>query len=194
MPNHEKPDYEILAKLADECGFSYSAPLNISTLEFMQDVRDMCNADKCDKYNTSWSCPPACASLEDMRARVMSYSGGLLVQTVGELEDSYDWEGIMETGARHKKNFARLWDALEEDNASVYAMGAGVCGLCATCTYPDEACRFPDRMSASMEACGLFVSKVCTDNGLAYNYGSDKIAFTSCFLVSVSGFESRHPK
>ena len=183
MPNHEKPDYEKLAKLADECGFSYSAPLNISTLEFMQDVRDMCNADKCDKYNTSWSCPPACASLEEMRERVLSYSGGLLVQTVGELEDSYDWEGIMETGARHKENFVKLWDALEKRNASVCAMGAGVCRLCETCTYPDEACRFPGRMAASMEACGLFVSKVCTDNGLAYNYGGGKIAFTSCFLI-----------
>ena len=176
-------DYGKLAALASECGFMHCAPLDISTLEFMQDVRDMCNADKCDKYNTSWSCPPACASLEDMRARVMSYSGGLLVQTVGELEDSYDWEGIMEAGTRHKENFVKLWDALEMCNASVYAMGAGVCRLCETCTYPNEACRFPDRMSASMEACGLFVSKVCTDNGLAYNYGKDRIAFTSCFLV-----------
>ena len=73
------------ARLAEECGFSYSSPLDISTLEFLQEVRDMCNADRCDRYNTSWSCPPACASLEDMRERVLGYSNGLLVQTVGEI-------------------------------------------------------------------------------------------------------------
>ena len=173
---------EKITALAEECGFSYSAPLAISTLEFLQEVRDMCNADQCDIYNKSWSCPPACPTLEEMRACVLDYSDGLLVQTVGELEDSYDWEGIMDAGARHKANFGRMRDALDKQFPSVYAMGAGACRLCDSCTYPDEPCRFPDKMSASMEACGLFVSKVCTDNNLKYNYGQDKIAFTSCFL------------
>ena len=176
-------NYDKLAAQALECGFTHSAPLNVPALEFLQEVRDMCNAKQCDKYNTSWSCPPACASLEEMRGRIADYPEGLLVQTVGDIEDSYDWEGIMETGARHKANFARMWDAIEKDHQSVLAMGAGVCVLCESCTYPGKPCRFPDRMAASMEACGLFVSKVCTDNGMKYNYGSEKIAFTSCFLL-----------
>jgi len=177
------PDNEKIAAMAKECGFTHCAPLDVSTLEFLQEVRDMCNAKQCNRYDTSWSCPPACASLEEMRQRVLSYSGGILVQTVGELEDSYDWDGIMEAGARHKDNFGRLWASLEKENQQVLAMGAGACMICETCTYPEKECRFPDRMAASMEACGLFVSKVCTDNGLAYNYGQDRIAFTSCFLM-----------
>jgi predicted metal-binding protein len=63
------------------------------------------------------------------------------------------------------------------------ALGAGKCEICETCTFPDKPCRFPDRMETSMEASGLLVSKVCTDNGLEYNYGTNKMAFTSCFLV-----------
>jgi predicted metal-binding protein len=89
----------------------------------------------------------------------------------------------MDAGKRHKENFARMWESLERDYKSVFAMGAGACMLCESCTYPDNPCRFPEKMAASMEACGLFVSKVCTDNGLKYNYGQDKIAFTSCFLI-----------
>ena len=176
------PDYEKLAALANQFGIMHYAPLDVSTLEFMQDIRDMCNANQCDQYGKSWSCPPACPSLEEMREKVRAYSCGLLVQTVGELEDSYDWEGIMDAGARHKNNFAMMWKELEKEYDSLLAMGAGACKLCQPCTYPDEPCRFPDRMEVSMEACGLFVSKVCTDNGLAYNYGPNKIAFTSCFL------------
>ena len=177
-------DFEKLAALAAQSGFTHCVPLNIHALEFLQEVRDMCNADQCDRYGKSWSCPPACASLEEMRARVLEYEDGLLVQTVGEIEDSYDWEGIMDAGARHKANFGRLWDELDERFPSVLAMGAGACNLCASCTYPETPCRFPQRMSASMEASGLFVSKVCTDNDLKYNYGQDRIAFTSCFLYN----------
>ena len=89
----------------------------------------------------------------------------------------------METGMRHKENFMLMRDALAGEKLPVLAMGAGACMLCEACTYPDAPCRFPDRMAASMEASGLFVSKVCTDNGLQYNYGPNKIAFTSCYLV-----------
>ena len=177
------PDYEKLSAKAIECGFTHCAPLDVSTLDFMQEVRDMCNEKQCDKYGKSWSCPPACGTLEEMRERVNAYSGGVLVQTVGDLEDSYDWDGIMEAGMRHKENFGRMREALEDESQSILAMGAGACMLCETCTYPDAPCRFPDKMAASMEASGLFVSKVCTDNGLKYNHGPNKIAFTSCFLI-----------
>jgi len=176
-------DYEKLKTIAEKCGFLYTAPLDVSTLEFMQTVRDMCNPTQCENYSKSWSCPPACASLEEMREKVGSFEGGILAQSVGELEDSYDWDGIMEAGARQKQCFAELWGELKQEYEDVLAMGTGVCKICESCTYPDKPCRFPDRMEVSMEACGLLVNKVCTDNGLAYNYGPNKIAFTSCFLV-----------
>jgi len=176
-------NYSKLEQLAKESGFTHCAQLDVSTLDFMQEIRDMCNAKQCDKYNTSWSCPPACASLEEMRDRVKAYVGGILVQTVGELEDSYDWDGIVDAGTSHKTNFARMRKELESAFGDVLAMGAGDCKICETCSYPDAPCRFPEKMEVSMEACGLFVSKVCTENGLAYNYGPNKIAFTSCFLL-----------
>jgi len=176
-------DYKKLAEIAGECGFTNFAPLDVSTLEFLQEVRDMCNGKQCNRYGKSWSCPPACPTLEEMRERVTGYTGGILVQTVGDLEDSYDWDGIQDTAKRQSVNFGRMWDDVEKECPSVLAMGTGGCIKCETCTYPDAPCRFPDRMASSMEACGLFVSKVCTDNSLAYNYGPNKIAFTACFLV-----------
>ena len=177
------PDYEKLMELAGACGFTHFAPLDVSTLEFLPEVHEMCATGKCGRYDKSWACPPAVGSLEDMRARAESYSGGLLVQTVGELEDSYDWDGIQDAAKRQNESFGKLWDEIEKLCPSVFAMGTGGCMKCETCTYPDAPCRFPERMAASMEACGLYVSKVCTDNGLAYNYGPEKIAFTACFLV-----------
>jgi len=178
------PDFDRLSEMAAECGFTHSGPMDVSKLEFLQEVRDMCAADKCNRYDKSWACPPACGSLEEMRERVKGYTAGFLVQTVGELEDSYDWEGIQDAAKRQGESYGKMWDRLEDENISVFAMGTGGCSKCEACSYPDAPCRFPERMAASMEACGLFVSKVCTDNNLAYNYGPDKIAFTACFLLS----------
>ena len=176
--------YKELAEIAKESGFTHYAPLDVSTLEIMQEIRDMCNAKQCRNYNTSWSCPPACASIDEIREQVQKYTTGILVQTVGELEDSLDWDAIMETGARHKKNFRRMRERLGKKNKTLLALGAGECKICDTCTYPDKPCRHPEMMEISMEASGLFVSKVCTDNNLSYNYGAEKMAFTSCFLIS----------
>ena len=175
--------YNELAKLAKESGFTHFAPLDVSTLEFMQEIRDMCNPEQCRNYGKSWSCPPACAPLEEIREQVQGYKNGILVQTVGELEDSLDWDNIMETGSLHKENFGKMKNELHKKYDNIIAMGAGGCAICETCTYPDEPCRHPDKIEVSMEASGLFVSKVCTDNNLGYNYGPERIAFTSCFLV-----------
>ena len=183
MEKTEDLNYKKLAATAKKNGFTHYAYLDVSTLEFMQEIRDMCNPRQCKNYDKSWSCPPACASLEEMREYVKNYKNGILVQTVGELEDSLDWDGIMETGTQHKDNFRRMREELCEEYPKLLALGAGECRLCEECTYPESPCRFPDKMEVSMEACGLFVSKVCTDNDLGYNYGSEKIAFTSCFLI-----------
>ena len=170
-------------EIAYKCGFTHIAPINIPQLEFLQEVRDMCISGQCGNYNKSWSCPPACASLEEMRERVKTYTHGFLVQTVSDIEDSYDWEGMMAAEAQQKRNFKQMWAELKKEYRDILALGSGACKICEPCTYPDNPCRFPNKIEVSMEASGLFVSKVCKDNGLAYNYGSNKIAFTSCFFV-----------
>ena len=172
-------DYRALAL---ECGFTLAEPMDPATLEFMEDVRSMCAADRCRSYNHSWACPPACGELSLWRERASKYNRGLIMQTVGEREDSYDFEAMMEIAARCDKNFYRLVDAL--NGADVLAMSAGTCTRCEKCTYPDAPCRFPDRLYPSMEACGLFVSKVCKDNGVPYYYGEEKMAYTCCLLYN----------
>jgi predicted metal-binding protein len=177
-------DYEKLTAQAKACGFTEAEPLDVSTLEFMQEVRDMCASDRCHAYGKNWACPPACGSLEEMRDKVKVYAKGLLVQTVGQLEDNMDWEAMQQAAADHAESFVRLHDDLLKDHPGLLAMGAGTCTRCKTCTYAEgKPCRFPDKLTYSMEACGLFVSKVCTDNSMKYNYGPNTVAYTACFLL-----------
>ena len=176
-------DYDKLFKLAEECGFNSYGKLDVSTLEFLPEVRDMCTVNTCGMYNKSWACPPACGTLEEMRERVKKYTRGIIVQTVGQLEDSLDWEGIQETVEKQSVNFQKMLKTLKEEYPNLMSMGAGTCTYCKNCTYPDEPCRFPDKLVSSMEACGLVVSDVCTANGVPYNHGKDTICYTGCFLL-----------
>jgi predicted metal-binding protein len=177
-------DYNALTLKARACGFSEAGPLDVSTLDFLPEVRDMCASNRCQVYGKNWACPPACGTLDDMREKVRKYNRGLLVQTVGQLEDSMDWENIQLTAQNHEKNFHMLMDVLQKDYPGLLAMGAGTCTRCKECTYLEgKPCRFPDKLMHSMEASGLFVSKVCSDNGMKYNYGPNTVAYTGCFLL-----------
>ena len=176
-------NYDELARMAEAAGFTAWAPLDISTLAVRQEVRDMCAANTCGLYDKVWSCPPGCGTPEECAARLKQYSGGILVQTTGEIEDSFDFEGIMEAEAEHREHFTKMYAELREKGVDVLALGAGGCRQCNTCTYPDAPCRFPDRMVSSMEANGLVVLEVCKANGLKYFYGSETMTYTGCFLL-----------
>ena len=175
--------YEQLSQMAAQSGFSAWSPLDVTTIQLKTEVRDMCAANSCGQYGKRWSCPPGCGTLDECEARLRDYTHGILVQTYGDIEDGFDFEAMMEIEAEHKQNFLDMYDALREAGSQVLAIGAGCCTRCAKCTYPEEPCRFPDQMISSMEAYGMVVLEVCKANGLQYYYGSDKMAYTSCFLI-----------
>ena len=172
--------YEKLAELAKESGFSAWAPLDVATIELKPEVRDMCAANSCGQYGKRWSCPPGCGTLEECRQRVQLHKKGILVQTVGQMEDEFDGEAMMETQEQHKIHFRALCDKLQD--AEVLKLGAGCCTICQECSYPDAPCRFPEKMVSSMESYGMVVAEVCKANNVSYYYGKNTIAYTSCIL------------
>ena len=164
-------------------GFSQAGELNVSALVFMPEVRAMCDADRCNQYGKNWRCPPACGSIEEAAERAAKYSYGIIVQTTGRMEDDFDYETIQATSEKHKNNFAVLIEQLKARYDDVLPMGAGTCTLCDACACPDAPCRFPDKSISSMEAYGLWVSKVCELSDVPYYYGAQTITYTSCYLL-----------
>lgn len=173
-----------LMELLKGCGFETVAELDVSTLKALPDVRDMCAVNTCGRYDKCWSCPPGCGSIEECDTRMKQYSHGILVQTVGDIEDSFDWEGIMEVKEIHDQRFIKGTEQLKTVLDDILPLGDGSCTRCKVCTYPDAPCRFPDLASASMEAFGLFVSDVCKKNGVKYNHGEGKMCYTGCYLFN----------
>ena len=176
-------DMEALEKMAKEVGFTCIGPLDRSTIILKPEVREMCRTGNCGAYGKKWSCPPGCGSLEECGKRLDRFQKGILVQTVGKLEDSFDYEAMMETEAAHKEHFKHMEQLLRLQYPNLLAIGAGACTRCKECTYPDAPCRFPDQSFISMEAYGMLVLDVCKANHMTYYYGSEKIAYTSMYLL-----------
>ncbi len=173
---------EELIALAKEFGFETAEPLKVETLTARQEVRDMCAANTCHGYGSNWSCPPNCGTIEQCAEKMGKFTRGILVQTVGELEDSWDIEGIQEITQTHSKRFRDIALRLGRENVTALPLTAGSCPICEKCSFP-EPCRFPGKSISSMEAYGLVVNEVCTANGVPYYYGSDKMAFCGCILL-----------
>jgi predicted metal-binding protein len=177
-----------------ECGFSNVGELQVETLVPRHEVRSACSSDKCKAYGKSWSCPPACGSLEECETKFRSYRKGLLLQTTGRLEDDFDWENIQKASMEHSSHlrdlnsvlsaiFAEGAESGDKLRGNFLLLGAGSCSFCKACSYPDSPCRFPDKKIVSMEAMGLVVSDACRANNLPYYYGPNTMTYVGCVLI-----------
>lgn len=170
-------------ELAQQHGFSQWGPVNIKKLRFFPEVRDMCKAGSCGQYGRSWSCPPACGTLEEAAQKAGQYKRGILVQSTGQMEGDFDMDAMAAIEAAHKERFLQFVDAIRRREPDCLPMAAGSCTVCPSCAYP-KSCRFLGMAIPSMEAYGIFVSQLCTDSGLGYYYGSKTVTFTSCVLFN----------
>jgi len=174
---------ERLIAKALEAGFDAAGAMDCSTIILRPEVREACETNKCGRYGKNWSCPPGCGSLDECAAHIRRYAKGLIVQTVGKLEDQFDGEGIMAAAHRHEQSFRRISKELRRDYPGMLPLGTEGCSNCDLCSYPDAPCRDPLGASSPMEAFGMMVRDVCKANGMEYYHGKDTITFTGCFLL-----------
>ena len=167
-----------------ESGATHTAMVEIGNIVFCESLRDMCAMNSCGHYAKCWVCPPAVGPVADWRARVESYDGGVIVQTVYQLEDSFDFEGMTAASEVHKCNYLAAVEAVRAGFAfkELLTLNAGSCSICATCTYPDAPCRFPDRAIVSVEACGIDVNNTLVSCGLKYNNGKATVSYVGMIL------------
>ncbi len=170
-------------RAALDFGFSHAALMDPTKLRIREEVRAMCAADRCQAFSRCWVCPPGCGTLDDSRRTIARYRIGLIVQTTGTLDDPYDYDTMLTIGDEQKQRLLDFREELWLTYPYAIALGNGACTLCDACTYPAAPCRLPSLAIQSMEAFGLVVSDVCSDNGLGYYYGPETITYTGCYLL-----------
>ena len=158
--------------------------IDTAQIDFSHEVRKMCEVNTCRKYGTTWACPPAIGAVEECRDRCLKYEKFLVFSGKYQLEDSFDIEG-MELAMKEFKTIVAAIDAGIKPHLSDYLLlGNEGCGTCATCTYPDAPCRFPENVHGSIEGYGIWVSKVAEAAGVRYINGENTVTFFGALLYN----------
>ena len=92
-----------LAERAVELGAFRAGVIPVSEITFDRSFRDICASNACGNYGRCWMCPPDTGDIDTLMAQARSYDWALVYQTVSPLEDSFDFEGMMEAAHRHSQ-------------------------------------------------------------------------------------------
>jgi len=163
-----------------EQGFSEAGVIPVKKIRFYEEVRGMCMSNTCGGYGKTWACPPAVGTVAECRARCEAYEDMVLFSAVFHLEDSFDFEGMVQG----MKTFKKMTEALDTYiSAPHLTLSNEGCGICGTCTYPDAPCRFPERMHHALEGYGILVSEAAKAAGIRCINGADTVTYFGAVLI-----------
>ena len=155
------------------------ALLSSGELVFSSQLIVYCRDNVCGFYNKSWTCPPACESMEEQREKIYLYENVFVFTTKHDLEDSFDYEGM--TRGRELHSLLTIEFKKRLNGAPVY--GAGSCPFCKPCAFPNP-CPFPEKKIGSIEAAGINVTELSRSAGIAYNNGPNTVTYFSMALFN----------
>lgn len=167
---------KMIEKLRESYAIFQWGILTTPEITFHPEVRRICESNQCGKYGQTWCCPPALGTYEACRKQTLAYERAFVFTGKYDLEDSYDFEGMMATGEQFRQmccHIRRDWRTRFGDCA-LYATGG--CRHCKDCTYPNAPCRFPEEMIQSLEGLGIMVN--CLAETLQINYINGKNTVT----------------
>ncbi|MDD2598810.1 MAG: DUF2284 domain-containing protein [Kiritimatiellae bacterium] len=166
-------------------GFSNAGTVSVKEFVFHKSFYEICATNQCGKYNTNWSCPPGVGEYEDLVVRLKAFEQALVVQSVWTIADSFDIEGMLESGLKHNAMLRALTDELYPllGFGARVTLSAGACGLCQECSYlRGQSCPMPERAFGSLEAHGVDVGALLGSCELKYNNGPNTVSYVGVIL------------
>ena len=173
---------EKLVQLALDCGATKAVIIEQDRIVLSREFRAACEMNSCGVFGKCWMCPPDVGPIDELMDRVRSFPRGVWYQTIGEIEDSFDFEGMTEVSNRHAAVSQRIRENTPA-NLRVLHLTCGGCHVCAKCARIDnEPCRFPDRALPSVESYGIDVYNTTRGTGLKYINGANTVTYFGLLL------------
>ena len=166
-----------LERILAEAGVYQYGSVNTADIRFLQDVRGMCEVNTCRQYGKTWACPPAIGTVEECRDRVQKYDKMLVFSVKCDLEDSFDFEGMVEGSKRFKQVCRTIQKAVSRELDDYLLLSNEGCDQCKECTYPSAPCRFPELTHGALEGYGILVSELAGQAGIRYINGSNTVTY-----------------
>lgn len=175
-----------LPKIAKANGCTRAELISTKELAVDERVRMKCHLNVCGQYNNNLRCPPNVLSLEESASLLKSYDFAMLIQITEAVPD-----GNYEEVFHLKKNeFTNIIILLEKEafrGGFTLAVGlsAGHCELCTVCAAVEggKQCNNPRQARPSMEALGMNVEQVCSNNDFPAGFISGEVTLTGMLLI-----------
>lgn len=173
---------EKLVQMVLDCGATKAVLLDQSQIVLSAEFRKACEMNSCGVFGRCWMCPPDVGPIDELMAEIRTFPHGVWYQTIGEIEDSYDFEGMTEVSHNHAMLSQRIKDAVPE-GLRVLHLTCGGCHVCERCAkMDDEPCRFPVRALASVESYGVDVYNTTRGTDLKYINGANTVTYFGLLL------------
>lgn len=171
-------DNELLEQQLSELPLYLYHFIDTKELLFSDRIRYICETE-CPMYGKSWACPPGTGTVPECRERCLSYPKALLISTITEVNDIANIEETLATRGDHEEITRMAADLVEAQAGKVYILSGEACSICEKCAYPDEPCRFPDRMNPCIESHGIILSDLAEKLGIEFQYGGNIVTWFS---------------
>ncbi len=158
----------------------------VEKMHFDPILRTYCENNMCGNFGKNYMCPPDAGDVKNLIAHAKTFEYALVYQTVYQLEDSFDIEGMAEAGEEIHKITQQFYDYCKTQTfEKTLFLGAGGCKLCKVCgKITNVPCRFPQRAMASLETYGVAVSALSKSCGMKYMNGQDTVTSFNALLYT----------
>ena len=173
-----------LITAAREAGAFRAVIISADTIVLSEEFRTICQSNRCGKFGKCWVCPPELPDAETVMETVRGYSHALWYQSVSELEDSFDIEGMFAAGRNHALLSQRLQKMATPILPKDFLhLTCGGCHLCETCAKEaNQPCRMPDKALPSLEGYCVDVYNTTKDTPLKYINGQNTVTYFGMIL------------
>lgn len=168
---------KVIEKITREFPIHQWGVIETCSMEFHPEVREICEGNACGCYGKTWTCPPALGTYEECKAKCLSFEKAFVYTGKYDLEDSYDFEGMMDAKEQFMNMSLKIRKVWKEAIGECTMYGNGSCVTCEKCTYPDAPCRFPEKSIHSLEGMGVLVNRLAETVGVNYINGKDTVTY-----------------
>jgi predicted metal-binding protein len=146
---------------------------------FSNEVRDLCEQNACGMYGKSWACPPGVGSVENCRNTCSAFQNALVFSSLGQLRKKHDVKGWQEARITHEAITEEVVKIFRSQFDTILALSTEGCIVCRTCVYPDQPCRFPERMFPAIESFAINAIQLAKTGGIRYYNGPNTVTYFS---------------
>ena len=179
------PEIDTLVEMGNAAGFTCTAVVETSQIEFNPDFRICCEDNSCGKYGVNYTCPPHCGTTDEMKERILSHKYAIVFQTMWEIPDTEDAERVKQCKGTHNAMVRKYITELDDDYKTKggFMVAASGCSLCKECAIVrGEPCVFPDKAASCASAYCIYVEKLAETSGMEYDCGHGIVAFFGMYL------------